>query len=1077
MRSASSVDSAARFSRSLRSACLAIGLSLLLAACEQGGYSDAAHALNDLGVAQMGRFEYAAAHGTFTGLVDANPGWHEARVNLAIATLNRQDEGDEQRALELALAVLDENATQVRAQYLAGLVNLYVGNPGVAASWFMQVVEADPDDAYAAYFLGQSRLQTGDYDAASRWLVEATRIEPYLRSAYWAGAQAMRRTGRDEDAAELLAAYQRFAPNPAARVAGFSYKRMGPKAEARSVTPTPPPVPRTQPDGPLFAESQVIERNLPAGAGTTLTTVDLDADGYADVFVAGPGGAAFFRGTARTFTAAPHPLTLLAAGRAPLWGDVNDDGLVDVVFCGASSAIHYQNADGDWNETRNLPKPCTDAALFDADHDGDLDVFVTGSEGNELFSNNRDGTFRTLAADLGLTGSPGRQVLVADLDADRDVDILVVGASAPHEIWQNDRTWNYARFEGYAGLRDADITALTFLDADADGHLEIYGATETALLRWPDRASPAAEALQIAGARTLTTADLDGNGSADLITLADGVVTAHLAGGAAEVARGTDLVLPVTLDGTRGPGLVTLAGGTLRWWAPGSGRHSYLTVRPSGKSEAEQMRSNASGISTKLRVRAEGRWSNVAALDAHSGPGQSLAPMSVGLGGAPKADYIALEWSDGVTQTEIDLLPGLHDIDEVQRQLASCPVIFAWNGDEYGFVSDVLGVAGLGFFTRPGETASPRPFERYLLRDDQLRAREGRYQLKLTEPMEENAYLDTVSITVWDVPKDVQLALDERMGTGTLPVTGRPLFWKHAHVPVRATDRLGKDILADVTTADRRAAPPGPLDPRFLGLLAEPQVITLEFDAPLPTDAVLLAEGWVEYGYSQTVFAAWQAGISYEPPTLEARGADGAWVTVAPGFGYPAGMPRQMAMPLDLPEDTVGLRLTSNMEIYWDDLRVVEETAAPSGATSRSLSPRVARVARTGFAERVNGPQRVPHYDYRVRTPYWDTKSLRGFYSALGDVLPLVEEADGALAIIGGGEEIHLEFDAPPPPEDGMRRHVVVEFNGWAKDMDLYTADGETVGPLPEPPGLTRDAKAARDALHARYNVRFQEGM
>ena len=59
-------------------ACLAIGLSLLLAACEHGGYSDAAHALNDLGVAQMGRFEYAAAHGTFTGLVDANPGWHEA---------------------------------------------------------------------------------------------------------------------------------------------------------------------------------------------------------------------------------------------------------------------------------------------------------------------------------------------------------------------------------------------------------------------------------------------------------------------------------------------------------------------------------------------------------------------------------------------------------------------------------------------------------------------------------------------------------------------------------------------------------------------------------------------------------------------------------------------------------------------------------------------------------------------------------------------------------------------------------------------------------------------------------------
>ena len=83
--------------------------------------------------------------------------------------------------------------------------------------------------------------------------------------------------------------------------------------------------------------------------------------------------------------------------------------------------------------------------------------------------------------------------------------------------------------------------------------------------------------------------------------------------------------------------------------------------------------------------------------------------------------------------------------------------------------------------------------------------------------------------------------------------------------------------------------------------------------------AVLVADGWIEYPYSQTVFAAWQAGLRYQAPTLEARAEDGSWQSVAVEFGYPAGMPRTMALPLvDLPRGTSALRLSSNMEIYWD---------------------------------------------------------------------------------------------------------------------------------------------------------------
>lgn len=1056
-----------------RVAALAL-FTFALVACDSREHSDADIALNDLGVAQMGQFEYKAAHATFSELVSTNPGWHEARVNLAIATLNRQDEGDEQRALEIALGVLAEDPQQIRAQYLAGLVNLYVGNPDEAAGWFTKVVEADNNDAYAAYFLGQSKLQTGDYPAASRWLTEATRIEPYLRSAYWAGAQAMRRNKRDDEAAKLLADYQRFEPNPAARVAGFSYKRMGPKAEAQSFTPAAVGSLKAVPAGLLFAEPVTLGT---AGAGANLTTADVDGDGTADLFVTAPGGADFYRGTATGFEPGTHPLTPYAAGRAPLWGDVNDDGLLDVVFCGAESEIRYQSADGSWESHYALPKACADGALFDADHDGDLDVFVAGPDGNELFSNNRDGTFRTLAAGLGLTGSAGKQVLVADLDADRDVDILVLNETPPHNIWQNDRTWQYTAFEGYPGLLGQPLGAVTFADRNADGHLELYAAGADGLVFWQDRHSQPAP-LASGDSRALASNDLDGDGAPDLLLHGAAALSAELAEKRVEIAANVTAALLVVQDGKKGPGVVTLESGSLRWRAPGTGRHAFLTVRPSGKSEAEQMRSNASGIGTKLRVRVQGRWSSVAALDSHAGPGQSLVPLAVGLGGAERADYIALEWSDGVTQTEINLLPGLHDIEEIQRQLASCPVIFAWDGDQYAFVSDVLGVGGLGFFSAPGETAPPRSFERYLLRESQLQPRDGRYVIKLTEPMEENAYLDTVRLSVWDLPDGTHLALDERMGTGGPPVSGRPIFWRNTVRPIRATGWNNADVLADLSHADRKAAHPGPVDSRFLGLLAEPQILTLEFARPLEPGAVLLAEGWVEYGYSQTVFAAWQAGLTYNPPDLEARGGDGRWVTVAAGFGYPAGMPRQMALPLtNLPAGTTALRLTSNMEIYWDDIQIVQETPQPSAASAQTLEPRVARVARTGFAQRTNGPQRVPEYDYQTRSPYWDTKSLRGFYSSLGDVQPLIAEADGALAIIGGGEEIHLEFEAPPAVAAGFTRHVVVEFRGWAKDMDLYTTDGETVGPLPEPDGLSSSEREARNALHARYNVRFQEGI
>jgi hypothetical protein len=177
-----------------------------------------------------------------------------------------------------------------------------------------------------------------------------------------------------------------------------------------------------------------------------------------------------------------------------------------------------------------------------------------------------------------------------------------------------------------------------------------------------------------------------------------------------------------------------------------------------------------------------------------------------------------------------------------------------------------------------------------------------------------------------------------------------------------------------------------------------------------------------------------------------------------------------MALPLPkLPPGTRELRLSTNQEIYWDRL-IVASAEVPPEVEARRLPLVAARVESPGFARRTTGPQRLPHYDWSHRTPLWDTRFQVGFYTALGDALELVAAADGAVAIFGPGESVHLEYEAAADqPLRGWTRVYVLEAEGWCKDMDFFTRDGRTVEPLP-----VRGADAAtRDRLHQRYNTRW----
>jgi len=1056
------------------------------------------------GVAEMGQYDFDAAVKTFAAVAATHPRDAAVGVNLALAQINRQRDGDAAEAERRLSALVGDQEVGARAKYALGLVRLYAGRDAEAATLLAEVAAAAPQDAYAAYFAGQAELATAPEQALARF-DRALAIEPLLRSAHYGAFQALQRAGRSADAEARLARFQALERDPRAAMAEFKYTRMGPLAMAFTLDVPAVRAPARLPVVEAFGPAAPVWRgdgpSWGPAARASLSVADIDGDGSSDLFAAnavvGARPNAVLLSTVDTMRLdVSHPLAGVRGVRAALWGDIDDDGLVDVVLLrSGATAIWRQAPAGRWRDVTAAMRAATpdvdavDGALFDADHDGDLDVWlVNGSGPNELLNNNGDGTFRRIASQAGLADRrPSRGIAIADLDGDRDHDLVVLKASPPHEVSLNDRVWQYRAAPGFDALRAAPLDAIVAADADADGQVELYSDGPRGLERWRAGADGTWRPTAIAPADgtpggQLAVADIDGDGGLDLVASrgtgwavwplgADGAAAPHF-------DASSDAAPVWTLwtdDPARGPSFVTLTERGPMRRAAGPGRPAYVTIAPTGREIAsDQRRSNSSGIGTRLAVRRGSHWTALDTVRTASGPGQSLQPVAVGLGGADRADFVSIIWSDGILQTEIDLAAGrVHRIEETQRQLSSCPVLFAWDGTGFRFVTDILGVGGIGFFERPGVYSPPHPHERVLLPERAIAPRDGRYVLALGEPMEEVTYLDRAALRVYELPPGWHLALDERKAIAGPAPTGAPIFYRESRLPSRVVNDRGDDVTAATATADLEAAPPGAIDRRFIGLTA-PHAVTLEFDRPVdagPGAPVLLIDGWVEYPYAQTVFAAWQATAPYQAPTLEARDRAGRWHVVAREFGYPAGMPRQMTFPLSgLPAGTRALRLTTTQEIYWDRLAVVYAEHAPD-AVIRDLPLAAATLQRSGFARRTTGPQRTPHYDYDRRAPLFDTRHPRGWYSRLGEVAALVTEDDDAVAIFGPGEEIRLEFAAPDAPlPAGWTRRVVLDTKGWCKDMDLYTLDGDTVGPLPG-----RDTPA-RAALHAAFNTRYEGG-
>ena len=117
------------------------------------------------------------------------------------------------------------------------------------------------------------------------------------------------------------------------------------------------------------------------------------------------------------------------------------------------------------------------AAFFDADNDGDLDLYITGGLEADVICLNQNGRFTPISAEAGLADTQEPLtlgVVTGDIDNDGFRDVFV---TTPYRnlLFKNQGDGTFRNITAEAGLtEEARSSSATFADFNLDGYLDLY---------------------------------------------------------------------------------------------------------------------------------------------------------------------------------------------------------------------------------------------------------------------------------------------------------------------------------------------------------------------------------------------------------------------------------------------------------------------------------------------------------------------------------------------------------------------------------------------------------------------------
>jgi hypothetical protein len=474
--------------------------------------------------------------------------------------------------------------------------------------------------------------------------------------------------------------------------------------------------------------------------------------------------------------------------------------------------------------------------------------------------------------------------------------------------------------------------------------------------------------------------------------------------------------------------------------------NNYLVVKLAGLRTGSG-KNNFFGIGSKVEVKA-GDLSQVRVMR------EPIAHF--GIGNRERAELVRVVWSNGVAQNWFN--PERNQtIKEDQILKGSCPWLYAWNGEQYEFVTDVLWASALGMplgiMGKEMAYAFANSTDEYLkIPGEKLESRSGRYSLQFTSELWETPYLDQVKLLVVDHPDSVDIFVDERFTPPPFPAF-RVYAVADKRLPVSARDDQGNDLLPKIVRQDGNYV--SNLTPAEYQGITEPHDLVLDLGDLARVDSLFLfLQGWIfPTDASINVNMSQSSAVKAVPPLLQVIDKKGNWQTAIENLGFPKGKNKTVVADLSgkFRSEDYRLRIRTNMQIYWDHI-FFSTNVAGIQLRNLSLKPVAANLHFRGFSKVTRETPYSPHipdYQTMAANPQW--RDLTGLYTKYGDVLPLLLASDSKYVIMNAGDELTLEFDAAQIPElpSGWKRDFIFYNDGWLKDGDLNTAHGQTVEPLP----------------------------